>query len=175
MSWAISLALAACTFAQAPGEVIPETKLDITLDPVRYLGRALAAWDPSAGFGRIQNQSVGYLFPMGPFFAIGEALGVPAWITQRAWVSLLLVLGYWGAHRLARAVGVGTASGRVVAGLAYTLSAASLATVAFQSAGQLPYVLAPWVLVPLVTAGTGPQPAAGPPPARPWRSSPWAA
>ncbi len=151
-SWAVSLALTACTFAQAPGEVVPETKLDITLDPVRYLGRALSAWDPSAGFGRIQNQSVGYLFPMGPFFAVGEALGVPAWITQRAWVSLLLVLGYWGAHRLARAVGVAAPSGRVVAGLAYTLSAASLATVAFQSAGQLPYVLAPWVLVPLVTA-----------------------
>ena len=39
-------------------------------------------------------------------------------------------------QRLARALGVGSAPGRVVAGLAYTLSAASLATVAFQSAGQ---------------------------------------
>ncbi|MBX3285929.1 MAG: DUF3367 domain-containing protein [Actinobacteria bacterium] len=151
-SWAVCLALTAATFAQAPGEVIPETKLDVALDPVRYLARALSAWDPSAGFGRIQNQAVGYLFPMGPFFALGRGLGVPPWITQRAWVSLLLVAGYLGAHRLARALGVGSAPGRVVAGLAYTLSAASLATVAFQSAGQLPYVLAPWVLVPLVEA-----------------------
>ena len=103
-SWAISLALTACTFAQAPGEVIPETKLDITLDPVRYLGRALAAWDPSAGFGRIQNQSVGYLFPMGPFFALGDALGLSPWVTQRLWLGVVLALTAWGTVRLMEAL-----------------------------------------------------------------------
>ena len=154
-SLVVSGFLLIAAFAQAPGKIVPETKLDITLDPIRYLGRALSAWDPSAGFGRIQNQAVGYLFPMGPFFALGQALGVPPWITQRLWLATLLIAGYWGANRLARALGVATVAGRVVAGLAYTLSAASLGVVAFQSAGQLPYAMAPWVLVPLVGADSG--------------------
>jgi len=120
-SLVVSTFLLIAAFAQAPGKIVPETKLDITLDPIRYLGRALSAWDPSAGFGRIQNQAVGYLFPMGPFFALGQALGVPPWITQRLWIATLLIAGYWGANRLARALGVATVPGRVVAGLAYTL------------------------------------------------------
>jgi arabinofuranan 3-O-arabinosyltransferase len=160
--WAVSALVLATCLAQAPGRVVPETKLDVTLDPVRYLGRALSAWDPSAGFGRVQNQAVGYLFPMGAFSSVGDLLGVPAWITQRAWIALVLLAGLWGAHRLARALGVATAPGRVVAACAYALAPATVATTAFQSAGQLPYALAPWVLLPLVSAtpGRGPRRAA---------------
>ncbi len=155
---ACSVALTAYCLAQASGRIIPETKLDVTLDPIRYLGRSLTAWDGSAGFGRLQNQAVGYLFPMGAFSALGHVLGVPPWITQRLWIAAILVVGLWGAHRLARLVGVGTPAGRVLAAVAYTAAPASVGTVAFQSAGQLPYALAPWVLVPLLGAG----PARGP-------------
>ena len=159
--WALGLLSAAITVVvvlQAPGRIIPETKLDLTLDPVHYLGRALAAWDPSGGFGRVQNQAAGYLFPMGAFAALGHALAVPPWLVQRLWISLLLVASLWGAHRVARALGIGSPTGRVVAALAYAVAPATLSVAAFQSGGQLPYALAPWVLVPLLTAKAGASP-----------------
>lgn len=153
LAWGTSVALLGLAMAQQPGRIIPETKLEVSLDPLRYLGRALSAWDPSAGFGRVQNQAVGYLFPMGPFSALGQAIGLPAWVTQRLWIGAILVVGFLGARALARALGMAGPAGPTVAGLAYTLSPASMATVAFQSAGQLPFALAPWVLVPLVSRG----------------------
>lgn len=153
--WALGASFAlvlGALLAQAPGRIVPETKLDVLVDPVRYLGRALSAWDPSAGFGRLQNQAVGYLFPMGAWTALAKAVGLPLWITQRLWLAAVVVVGIWGAHRLARSVGIASPGGRLVAAWAYGLAPATVAVAAFQSAGQLPYSLAPWVLVPLVEA-----------------------
>ncbi len=156
--WLSSAAITTLVLLQAPGRIVPETKLDVLLDPVTFLGRALSAWDPSAGFGRVQNQAIGYLFPMGAFTTVGHELAVPPWLVQRLWISLVLVVSFWGAHRVARALGVGSAGGRIVAAWAYALAPATLAVAAFQSAGQLPYALAPWVLVPLLTAQPGSSP-----------------
>jgi arabinofuranan 3-O-arabinosyltransferase len=150
---ASSVLVVVTVLLQAPGRIVPETKLDVLVDPVRYLGRALHAWDPSAAFGRVQNQAVGYLFPMGAFTTVGHSLGVPAWITQRLWIAAVILVALWGAHRLAGAVGIRSEGGRLVAAWAYAFAPATLATVAFQSAGQLPYSFAPWVLVPLVEGG----------------------
>ncbi|HEY4378371.1 MAG TPA: alpha-(1-_3)-arabinofuranosyltransferase family protein, partial [Acidimicrobiales bacterium] len=150
--WLATVALVGLCVGQAPGRIVPETKLDVVVAPAQFLGRALRAWDPLAAFGRLQNQAVGYLFPMGPFSLGGKAAGLPPWLTQRLWIASLLVAGLWGAHRVARVIGIGSAGGRVVAGLAYTISPATMAVVAFQSAGQVPYALAPWVLVPLLEA-----------------------
>ena len=155
---ASSLVVLATLLGQAPGRIVPETKLDVLVDPVRYLGRALHAWDPSGGFGRVQNQAVGYLFPMGAWTALGHALHVPLWITQRTWIAAVVLVALFGAHRLARSVGIASPAGRMVAAWAYALAPATMATVAFQSAGQLPYSFAPWVLVPLVSARTGSSP-----------------
>lgn len=156
--WASTLVLTVVVFAQAPGKIVPETKFDVTVDPIGYLARALSAWDPSAAFGRVQNQAIGYAFPMGAFSALGEALAIPPWITQRLWIALVLSVGLWGAHRAARAVGIATAGGRLVAAWAYALAPATLSVAAFQSAGQLPYAVAPHVLVPLLRARPGDSP-----------------
>ncbi|MCU1455742.1 MAG: coagulation factor 5/8 type protein [Acidimicrobiales bacterium] len=150
--WLSTAGLVALCVLQAPGRIVAETKLDVVVDPGPFLVRSLTSWDPMAAFGRLQNQAVGYLFPMGPFSMVGHALGLPAWLTQRLWIAALLVAGLWGAHRVARAIGIGSPAGRVVAGLAYTLAPATVTTVAFQSAGQLPYAFAPWLLVPLLEA-----------------------
>ncbi|MCB0963664.1 MAG: DUF3367 domain-containing protein, partial [Acidimicrobiales bacterium] len=155
---AATLGIVALVVLQAPGRIVPETKLEVALDPIGFLGRALDAWDPSAGFGRVQNQAIGYLFPMGPATALGQALGLPPWLVQRAWIAAVVVASLWGAHRLARAVGISSPGGRVVAALAYALAPATMAVTAFQSAGQLPYALVPWVLVPLVAHRDGDDP-----------------
>src|SRR4051795_9130474 len=65
----------------APGRVESDTKSYLYLDPGRLLERASALWDTRVGLGGMSHQTIGYLFPMGPFFWVTEtALGVPAWV-----------------------------------------------------------------------------------------------
>jgi arabinofuranan 3-O-arabinosyltransferase len=145
-----SLALVAVSFVQAPGRILADTKLDLAVDPAGFLGRALHLWDPSAAFGQIQNQAVGYLLPMGPFFAGGHGLGLPMWVVQRLWIALVLAAAMWGLATLARELAVGGPTQWVVAGAAYALSPYFVTAIASTSAGLLPAALAPWALVPLV-------------------------
>lgn len=138
-------------FLQAPGRLVRDTKLDLVIDPVGFLTRTLHLWDPSASFGQLQNQAVGYLFPIGPFFAIGHAIGVPGWILQRVWFAGLLLVGLWGALRVLEALDIGRPGSRVLGAGMYGLSPSVLTLVGFQSGAELPHALLPWVLLPLVT------------------------
>ncbi|RDH80474.1 DUF3367 domain-containing protein [Mycolicibacterium moriokaense] len=149
---AISLAL---TFAQAPGKISPDTKLDLTANPLRFLTRALNLWNSELPFGQAQNQAYGYLFPHGAFFLLGDVLGLPGWVTQRLWWALLLAVGFWGLLRLAEALGIGSPGSRVIAAAAFALSPRVLTTIGAISSETLPMMLAPWVLLPVVLALRG--------------------
>lgn len=153
-----SIGLMATCFAQAPGLLLADTKLDLVINPGGFLDRAMHLWDASASFGQVQNQAVGYLFPMGPFFAGGKALGVPMWIVQRLWIGLLLIVALWGAAELARQLGIGRPAGWLVAGLAYALSPLFISEIAATSAAVVPGALAPWALLPLVHGSRGGSP-----------------
>ena len=37
---------------------------------------------------------------MGPFFALGQKLGLSGWLTERLWLGTLLALAAWGTIRL---------------------------------------------------------------------------
>jgi len=146
----VSALLTAVCILQDPGKLIADTKLPLAVDPRHFLGSALHLWDPGLDFGTIQNQSVGYAFPMGSFFLVGRGVGLAAWLTQRLWLGLLLAVAMWGIVRLAEAFGIGRPSSRVVAGLAYSCSPFMLTQLATTSAGLLGLVTAPWALLPLV-------------------------
>ena len=147
---AVSLLLVVTAFHQSPGRIGNDTKLDLTADPGRFLRRSLDLWDPSAAFGRLQNQAYGYLFPMGPFHALGKAIGMPAWVVQRSWMALLLVVAFLGVVRLATSLGLGSPTTRILGGLAYALSPRVLTLLGGNSAELWPMAVLPWVLVPLV-------------------------
>ena len=144
------LLLAAVAFRQSPGLVVPDTKLDLTANPSGFLARALHMWDPQGAFGQLQNQAYGYLFPVGPFHGLLTAAGVPAWIVQRLWWTVVLATAFLGLWRLAGALGLGTPWARFAGALLYALTPRFLGEVAITSVEVWPIAMAPWVLLPLV-------------------------
>ncbi|WP_051684035.1 alpha-(1-_3)-arabinofuranosyltransferase family protein [Blastococcus sp. URHD0036] len=135
---------------QQPGKVVGDTKLDLAVDPIGYLGRALSLWDPEGGAGQLHNQEYGYFFPMGPFFALGQILGLPPWLVQRLWLALLLSVAFLGVVVLARRLRIGTPATALVAGIAYALAPRMVTSLGATSIEALPMAMAPWVVVPLV-------------------------
>lgn len=140
------------TFLQVPGFTVADTKYDLTQNPLGFLARAAHQWTSQAPLGQVQNQAYGYFFPHGAFFALGDVLSVPPWVTQRIWWALLLIAGFWGIVRLAEALGVGSRSSRIVAAFAFVLSPRVITTLASISSETMPMMLAPWVLIPIVWA-----------------------
>ncbi len=157
--WAVGAAALILAFAQSPGLVSPDTKLDLTANPLRFLTRATNLWNNELPFGQAQNQAYGYLFPQGTFFLLGDVLGLPGWVTQRLWWALLIAVGFWGFLRIAEALnhgrGIGTTSSRVLAAGAFALSPRVLTTLGSISSETLPMMLAPWVLLPVILALRG--------------------
>ena len=138
------------TFLQVPGFTVADTKYDLAQNPLGFLERASHQWNSAAPLGQVQNQAYGYFFPHGAFFAGGDLLSIPPWITQRIWWALLLVAGFWGIVRLAEALGVGSRTSRLIAATAFVLSPRVITTLASISSETMPMMLAPWVLVPIV-------------------------
>jgi arabinofuranan 3-O-arabinosyltransferase len=147
--------LLVAVFVQAPGVLSADTKLDLLVDPGRFLGRAWNLWEPMGAFGQLQNQAYGYLFPMGPFFLAGHVAGLPTWVTQRLWWALVLLVAYGGVLVLADRLGIGTAGSRILAGLAFALSPRAVTELGGISVELWPSALAPWVMVPLVGVRRG--------------------
>lgn len=150
------------SFWQAPGRIAPDTKLDLTADPVGFLARAAHLWSPDAPMGQVQNQAYGYFFPHGAFFALGDLLALPGWVTQRLWWALLLTIGFVGLVRLAEALRIGSFASRLLAAAVFATSPRVLTTLGSISSETLPLMLAPWVLVPVVRALDATEPSVRP-------------
>nr|WP_314144894.1 alpha-(1->3)-arabinofuranosyltransferase [uncultured Rhodococcus sp.] len=150
--WLVGVSILAflLTFLQVPGFTVADTKYDLAQNPLGFLERASHQWNGAAPLGQVQNQAYGYFFPHGAFFAGGDLLSIPPWITQRIWWALLLIAGFWGIVRLAEALGIGSRSSRLIAATAFVLSPRVITTLASISSETMPMMLAPWVLIPMV-------------------------
>jgi hypothetical protein len=94
------------------------------------------------------GQYSGYLWPMGPFFAVGHVLGLPDWVTERIWLGTLLGLAAYGAIKLVdtwleRHRGVP----HLVAGALYMLNPYVVVFTSRTTVFLLAYVALPWLLL----------------------------
>ena len=59
---------------------------------------------------------------MGPFYALGHLVGLPPWLVQRLWWSVVLLAAFHGLYLLAGRLGLGSPPTRLIAALAYAVS-----------------------------------------------------
>ncbi len=147
---AICVVLVGLACVQDAGLLVADTKFDLVIDPGGFLARALHLWDEQGAFGQLQNQAYGYLWPMGPFFALGDLINLPGWLIQRLWIAVIMSVAFVGAAKLIKALGVRSDAAAIIAALAYALSPRMLTTLGPTSIEAWPSALAPWVLLPLV-------------------------
>jgi len=124
------------------GVVTSDTKTYLYLDPARFLSQVAFMWNPTVALGTVTHEYIGYLLPMGPFYAALAALHVPVWIAQRLWLGGILFAAGAGVLYLCRVLRL-DGPGRVVAALAYMLSPYFL-----QYAGRISVILLPWAGLP---------------------------
>ncbi len=75
-------------------------------------------WDPSVGAGTVPHQNIGYLFPLGPYYWMLDAVGVPGWAAQRLLWALVVFAAAFGTFRLLRWLGW-TVAGSLIAAVGY--------------------------------------------------------
>src|SRR6266699_2769814 len=148
--WVLVLA---ALIAADPGRMTFDTKLGVDIDPVGFYRQLWHLWNPLEGFGGLQDQYSGYAFPMGAFYLVAHLLHVPVWLTERSWMSLLLMVAFWGPVKLAETLGFGSRPSRLLAWAAFALWPTFTILVGSASAGVLPGVLAPWAVLPLTRSG----------------------
>ncbi|WP_079130694.1 alpha-(1-_3)-arabinofuranosyltransferase domain-containing protein [Streptomyces sp. H-KF8] len=144
--WALVFAL---LLAVQPGRQTFDTKLGVTVDPGRFLADLGQLWQSQGSFGGVNNQYVGYLWPMLPFYWLCDLVQLPVWLAERLWLSLIVSVAFWGALRLAERLSVGSGASRLLAATAYALWPLFTTVIGSTSAAALPGALLPWVLLPL--------------------------
>jgi arabinofuranan 3-O-arabinosyltransferase len=139
----------ALAFLQRPGKAYFDTRIELSVDPGLFLERVVNVWSSTGDLGHVQGgQFVGYLFPMAPWFALTDWLGVPMWVAQRLWLGLLIALAGWGAvvvmDRLySRERGLP----HLAAALFYMLSPYVVIYASRGSVTLLGYAALPWLIV----------------------------
>jgi hypothetical protein len=149
----IPLALAAGCFGlallQRPGLIVADTKIDLHVSPGSFIRDVLSAWTPTGSLGHVfAGQYGGYLWPMAPFFWLGDVTGVPTWVVGRLWLGLLLALSAWGMVRLLDAlVGRPRGAAHVAGGVLFALNPYVVTYAGRTSIALLAYAALPWLLL----------------------------
>ena len=134
-----------------PGMVSADTKTYLYLDPGHLMGRAWSMWDPTVGMGTVTHQYIGFLWPMGPFYWLADAIGLPDWTAQRLWWGSIIFAAGAGVAYLLRTLGW-RGPAVTAATFFYALSPYLLTLVARLSAILLPFAGLPWLLALTIKA-----------------------
>lgn len=145
--WAGVLAFVAYVpaFASSPGRMVADTKLYLYLDPGRLVSDAVWSFDGRQFAGSVPHQTIGYLWPSGPWYWFWDMAGVPDWIAHRLWIGSLMFAAGSGVLWAARRFGLG-ASSAFAAAAVYQLSPYVLPYVSRTSAMLLPWAGLGWIV-----------------------------
>ena len=94
----------------SPGRMPADTKLYLYLDPGRLIGDAPWTFDGRQFAGWVPHQVIAYLWPQGPWYWLGDAVGLPDWVVHRLWIGTLFLAAGTGVLWLARRLGLGLAA-----------------------------------------------------------------
>ena len=128
-----------------PGKVGADTKTYLYLDPGRLLSRAMWMWDTNIGLGTVTHQNIGYLWPMGPWYWVMQAIGLPDWVAQRLWLGTIIFAAGMGVRFMLKELRW-RGAGVTVAAFAYALSPYLLDYGARISVILLPFAGLPWLI-----------------------------
>jgi hypothetical protein len=142
----LALALA---FLQRRSATYTDTRIELTADPARFLERVASVWGATVDLGHVQSgQFIGYLWPMGPWFALGDFAGVPMWIVERLWFALVLFAAGLGVTLLMRALHRPEAQvAQAVAGAVFMCNPYVVVYANRSTVSLLAYAALPWLLL----------------------------
>jgi hypothetical protein len=139
----------ALALGQRPGWGTTDTKIDLHVDPGRFLSEVASVWTATGDLGEVHSsQYVGYLWPMGPFYAALHGVGLSAWVTERLWLGAIFALSAWGVLRLMDVL-VGRPRGvaHVVAAAFYVLNPYMSVFTGRSTSALVGLLALPWLLV----------------------------
>ena len=136
-------------FTQRPGQMFTDSRSDLTMNAGLFLGRVFDVWSSTYDLGHVQSgQFVGYVFPLAPFYAAGQALGLPTWLVQRLWLVLILAIAAIGASRLIAALWrKDDYLARLLGGLIFLMNPYVITQINRGTITLLAYMVAPWLLL----------------------------
>jgi arabinofuranan 3-O-arabinosyltransferase len=149
LPWGLAALALVLAFGQRDDRTYVDTRIELTAGPSLFLDRVTSVWSSSLDLGHVQSgQFVGYLFPMGPYFAGTDALGVPAWIAERVWLAAVLWLAGWGTVLLVDALySRRRGSVHLVAAVLYLANPYVVVQGSRATASLLAYAALPWILL----------------------------
>jgi arabinofuranan 3-O-arabinosyltransferase len=136
-------------FLQRPGRVFLDTRIELTLDPVRFLHSVASLWSSTGDLGHFQGgQFVGYLVPMAPWYAFAHAIGLSTWVAERIWLGSLLAAAGLGIMVLLRQL-LPRCSwiAQTVAAVLFLANPYVVVVIGRTSVWLLMYAALPWLLV----------------------------
>jgi arabinofuranan 3-O-arabinosyltransferase len=141
----LTLAVVPWVLTTKVGWLAADTKAYLYLDPGKLLASAQSMWNPDIGMGGVTHQNIGYLFPMGPYYWLVHALGIPMWLGQRIWLSALLLAAGGGVLFVGRLLRLSPA-GRFAGAMVYMLSPFLLDYITRSTALLMPWAGFGWML-----------------------------
>src|SRR5690606_15536288 len=96
--------------------------------------------------GTVSHQTIGYLWPMGPWYWVWERLGVPDWVAQRLWLGTILFAAGAGTLWLLRRVLGWSTAPAAAAAFVYACTPYVLTLAARISVILLPFAGLPWLV-----------------------------
>ena len=113
---AFCLLLVALPFLTVPGNLIARHQVRPGNRPGPLPRPGAAPVGSHSSSGQLQDQAAGYLFPMGPFFALGHLAGLEPWVVQRLWIGTVSAAAFAGVVLLCGRLGIGSPWSRIAAG-----------------------------------------------------------